>query len=261
MSRDWVERYLTLLGVDRAEPTLQTLQQITRAHLERVPFENVTSILRRAAAGDAPVPPLDPNAILASWERRQGGGVCFEVAEMVSGLLVGLGYRAHVVLASRDFIGTHQGVVVDLGERSYLVDVGNGAPFFEPIPLDAAFETRRSGLAYRFSVEGDVCTQERWVHGEWQPFFRYDLGVPDERVREAAYQRHHTPGQSWVVDRLRLITCSSEQVVVLERGELVRYTEGSKQARPISDPAVVAAEVFNLPGLPVAAALRALADR
>jgi arylamine N-acetyltransferase len=99
------------------------------------------------------------------------------------------------------------------------------------------------------------------VHGEWQPYFRYELGLADEGVREAAYQRHHTPGQSWVVDRLRLVTCSPDQVLALDRGELVRYTDGTKEARPVLDPAAVAARVFNWPGLPIQAALRALDDR
>jgi hypothetical protein len=40
--------------------------------------------------------------------------------------------------------------VVELHGRSYLADVSNGAPFFEPIPLDRTVEIRRFGLAYRF---------------------------------------------------------------------------------------------------------------
>jgi arylamine N-acetyltransferase len=255
---DWVGRYLALLGLEAAEPSAAALGAITRAHLATVPFENVTCILRRRAAGDGPVPPLDPEMQLAGWEQGRGGGVCFEIAEMVCRLLVGLGYRAHIALGWRAFLGSHQGVVVDLHDARYLVDLGNGSPFFEPIPLDRPFEVRRAGLTFRFHADPDAAFQERWIDGGWQTFCRYELSVPDEQVREAAYQRHHTPGQSWVVDSLRLICCKPDEVLSLRSGELVRYTAGGKHTSPVSDPARVTAEVFDLPGLPVAAALAAL---
>jgi N-hydroxyarylamine O-acetyltransferase len=261
VSPEWVERYLALLGLEVAEPSAAGLGAITRAHLARVPFENVTSILRRRAAGEGPVPPLDVEMQLAGWEQGRGGGVCFEIAEMVCRLLVDLGYRAHITLGWRGFFGSHQGVVVDLDEGRYLVDVGNGSPFFDPIPLDGWTEVLRAGLAFRFHAEGDAAFQERWIDGEWQSYCRYELGPTDEQVREAAYTRHHTPGQSWVVDSLRLICCTPDEVLSLRGGELVRYTAQGKQIRPVSDPARIAAEVFDLPDLPIAAALAALEAR
>lgn len=251
-------RYLELLRVEQSEPSLALLERLTAAHMATVPFSNVTCILRRRAAGEAPVPPLDPETVLAAWEQGRGGGVCFEMAEMVWRLLVGLGYPAHIALGWRGFLGSHQAVVVGVDGERYLVDVGNGSPFFEPIPLGRPFEVRRAGLAFRFRAEADAAFQERWIDGEWQTFCRYELGPPDEQLREAAYQRHHTPGESWVVDSLRLVRCLPDEVLSLRRSELVRYTPRGKETRPISDPVAVAAEVFDLPDLPVAAALRAL---
>src|SRR3712207_2804062 len=135
-SYEWLGRYVDLLGVDHPVPGLDALGRRTRAHLGAVPFENVTSIRRRRAARGRPVPPLDSEALLAGWEQKRSGGLCFEVAEMFSRLLVSLGYRAQVVLGFITFLGSHQAVLVELDGRRYLVDVGNGAPFFEPIPLD-----------------------------------------------------------------------------------------------------------------------------
>jgi arylamine N-acetyltransferase len=114
---------------------------------------------------------------LESSEHHRGGGVCFEVAEMFSRLLVALGYHAYLVLAQISFPGSHQAVVVELHGRSYLADVSNGAPFFEPIPLDRVVEIRRFGLAYRFRP-GEAAghwVQERLIQGTWELFCRYDL--------------------------------------------------------------------------------------
>jgi len=244
---------------------LEALGRLTRAHLTSVPFESVTSILRRRARPEGPVPPLDPDELLQGWEERRGGGLCFEIVEMFSRLLVALGYRAEPVLGFITFLGHHQAILVEIDGRRLLVD-GGGAPFFEPIPLDRVSEVRRAGLAYGFRPDeaAENCVQDRWIDGAWAPFCRYELQQPDPQTREAAYQRHHTPGQSWVVDNLRLIRCAEEEVYALRDGQLTHYTPDGKRTEQVTGKTAhmrVAAEVFGLPGLPIDQALEALAER
>ena len=260
----WIDRYLGLLGVEHAAPSLEALSRLRRAHVRAVMFENVTSTLRRRAHPTGPVPPIDPEALLETWEQGRGGGVCFELAEMFGGLLVGLGYRAHLVLGQITFLGSHQAVLVELDERRYLVDVGNGAPFFEPIPLEGTVEVRRAGLAYRFRPDevAGRWVQERLIAGLWEPFCRYELRPPDPAAGEAAYQRHHTLGEGWVVDDLRLVRCRDDEVYALRSGQLSHFTPAGKRSHPVSGASCVrlAAEVFGTPALPVESALRALAE-
>ena len=261
----WVDRYLAVLGVDPDAPSPGTLGELTRAHLLAVVFENVTSLLRRGSQPAGPVPPPDAEAMLGNWERRQGGGVCFEIAPMFGRLLGALGYRASLVMAQISFPGGHHAVRVDLDGGSYLVDVGCGAPLFEPIPLDRVVEVRRAGLAYRFrqGEADDEWVQDRWIDGAWAPFCRYDLRPPVEREREAAYQRHHTPGESWVVDRPRLVRCEADAVLSLNGEEFTRFTDGGKRAERIGDPgeyARLATEIFRLPALPILEGFRARSE-
>jgi N-hydroxyarylamine O-acetyltransferase len=264
-SREWVDRYLALLGIDHPGPSLEALTRLTHSHVRTILFTNVPAIHRRRAHPSGPVPPIDLDALLQSWEHYRGGGVCFEVAEMFSRLLVALGYHAHSVLAQISFPGSHQAVVVELDGRSYLADVSNGAPFFEPIPLDGTGEICRFGLAYRFRP-GEAAghwVQERVIQGTWQLFCRYDLRPPHSSECEAAYQRHHTPGESWVVDDLRLIQCREDAVFPLRNGRLTRFTAEGKDDEAITaaGAARIAAEVFGMPDLPVAAAVEALTER
>jgi N-hydroxyarylamine O-acetyltransferase len=264
-SRGWVTRYLALLGVVLEPPSHEALARLTRAHVGTVLFENVSSILRRQAHPTGPVPPVDPEVLLATWEQGRGGGVCFELVEMFSRLLVELGYRAHPVLGHMAFPGAHQAVLVQLDGRRYLADVGNGAPFFEPIPLEGEVEVRRAGLAYRFHRDeaSQQWIQDRLINGTWEPFCRYELGPPDPHERAAAYQRHHTPGESWVVDDLTLIRLREDEVWSLRRGQLTHFSSDGKWSEPASGGTCVrpAAEVFGMPNLPVAEALRALGLR
>jgi len=115
LPQDLVQRYLRMLGLTQEPPSLEALARLTRAHILAVPFENVSSILRARAGGGAPASPVDPETELDAWASQRGGGVCFEVADTFSRLLIALGYRAHPVLCESSFPGSHQAILVDLG--------------------------------------------------------------------------------------------------------------------------------------------------
>ena len=261
----WIDRYMTFLGVERAALSLDALSELTRAQLRAVTFENVTSLLRRAGTPTGPVPDLEFDALLRNWEEARGGGVCFEIAGMFGRLLDGLGYRVTPVLGQISFPGSHQALLVQLEDARYLVDVGNGAPIFAPIPLDAAVEVRHAGLAYRFRSgnKEESWIQDRWIAGAWEPFCRYDLRPTTADERRAAYQLHHAVGESWVVGEPRLIRCEENAVFLLRNGEFQRFTSEGRQSEPVGGEtrlAQLAAEVFRLPALPLANANRARAE-
>jgi len=261
----WVRRYLRLLQVEHRPASLESLARLTRAQLLTVPFENVTALLRARAHAGASPPPLDPEALLEGWEEGRGGGVCFELAPLFGRLLAALGYRVRPVLGAISFPGSHQALVVELGEVRLLVDVANGAPILEPVPLDRTVEIRRGGLGYRFrpGERDGEWMQERLIEGAWQPFCRYALGGCEPEEQEAAYRRHHLPGESWVTGSLRLIRCEEDRVLSLHDDELVHFTPAGKRAERVEGAAryrQLAAELFRLPGLPIVEGLRARSE-
>jgi arylamine N-acetyltransferase len=217
---DWVMQYLDLLQVEHAEPSLAALTRVTRAQVLGVPFENITSILRRAAQGDGAVGPLDAEATLRRWRRGEGGGVCFEVVAMFDRLLTGLGYLTYPVLARISFPGSHQANLVELDGERYLVDVGNGAPFLEPIPLHGQVEVRQAGLGWRFHADAAPDAPGQAVRGRALQDRRDDdvanawvreRDTPDAAARDVAHawvQERDIDGaaardvaQAWVQDR------------------------------------------------------------
>ena len=110
---------------------------------------------------------------------------------------------------------------------------------------------RYAGLAYRFhpGEQAEMWVQDRWIDEAWVPFCTYDLRAGDPVIRESAYQHHHTPGQSWVVDSLTLTRCDADEVWSLRNDELRHFTPDGKSERRIGEPeeyARLAAEVFNV---------------
>jgi arylamine N-acetyltransferase len=260
----WGARYVALLGVEHPAPTLEALRRLVRAQVLRVPFENATAVLRRREAGTGLVPPLDTEALLAAWESRAAGGVCFEHAEMFGRLLAVLGYDVTPIAGEISFPSSHQALMVRLGDARWLVDVGNGAPFFEPIPLDREHEIRRAGLSYRFRADPDdaeVWLQERGIDGRWSPFCRYRLRPQSEPDRAAAYQRHHRSGETWVTAALVLVRSGEDEVLAFRDGELTRFTAQGKTTERIEDLAAWERlpSLFGVPALPVLEAARAWA--
>jgi arylamine N-acetyltransferase len=257
----WLERYLRLLDLDRENPSLDALGRLCRAHVAGVPFENVTAILRRRQAGDAPAPPVDFDALLSAWEARGGGGVCVDSTPMFRRLLEALGYSVRPVLARISFPASHQASIVTLEGREYLADVANGAPFFDPVPIDEPTTRHHAGLGWRFHrPTADTLVQDREIDGAWTSFCYYTLTAATDADIEAAYQRHHTPGQSWVVGNLTMVRCFEDEVVRLRDDELVRYTASGASTQHVtpSDLPALVRDTFGLPALPVLAAVDAL---
>jgi arylamine N-acetyltransferase len=260
---DWVERYLRLLGLEREPPSLPALARLVRAQVLTVPFENVTAILRRARAGEGPVPPVDTDAMLDAWEARGGGGVCFDATPTFQRLLRELGYTLRPSTALISFPGSHQASVVEIDGAEYMVDAANGAPFLEPIPLDRETTLNAAGLSWRFRRESDdVFVQDRLIDGEWRPFCQYTLSPVDPAAQEAAYQRHQLAGETWVVGNLTLVRSTSDEVYRLRDDQLAHYSADGVRTETIAEEDLprVAAEVFGLPALPVAAAYAALKE-
>lgn len=258
----WVDRYLAFLGVEREPPGRAALGRLVRAQGQRVVFENVTAILRRKRTGEGPVPPPDPEELLAAWEAGRGGGVCFDLAPMFRRLLAGLGYDVRPILAQISFPGSHHATLVELDGGTYLVDVGGGAPLWQPFRLDETVEIEHVGLGYRVRPdEPGVHVQERALDGSWQVHCRYDLRPASPAERDAAYQRHQLAGETWVVGNLTMVRCTPAGVVRLRDDELVSYTADGKRVEKLNDAASferAASDVFGLPGLAVGEALAAL---
>jgi arylamine N-acetyltransferase len=181
---------------------------------------------------------------------------------MASELLSALGYDVCVVIGEIAFRG-HQAIIVSLEGRRYLLDLGNGAPLFEPIPLDQPYETECAGLRYRFSRDEDAGQhlQERWISGAWEPFARYDLTPAFPGERASSYQRHHSlPPTGFVMGSFTLVRCLPDEVLQLRDHTFTHHTASGKTSREVhglADFEALIHETFGLPLFPVEQSLEA----
>lgn len=129
-----VSRYLRVLGISRKPPSMAALSELVQAHLTRVPFENVSKLLRRKHLGLTGLPGIA--LFLDGIERHHLGGTCYSNNYHLHALLRTLGYEARLCGADMRDPDVHVVIGVSVDGRDHLVDVGYGAPFRQPMPLD-----------------------------------------------------------------------------------------------------------------------------
>lgn len=176
MSAPWtvdVDRYLDRLGLDRPEATdLAALAALQRAHLVRVPFENLDIVFAGGVAHDR------RRAFDKIVSGR--GGWCFEVNGAFGLLLDALGYDvrllgAAVLLGGPTTVIEHLLLEVSGGDGDldpHLVDVGFGDSFTVPVPLNQ-----------RGPLDGGSATFELLASPQGTTLAEHVDGVPEARLR------------------------------------------------------------------------------
>jgi N-hydroxyarylamine O-acetyltransferase len=153
-----IEKYLDRIGLAvPLDADVRTLALLQQAHLDAVPFENLSIHL------DEPIV-LTVDALVDKIVSRRRGGFCYELNGAFGALLAGLGFRV-TLMAARVSDGKggwgppydHLALRVDLDEP-WLVDVGFGTFSRQPLRLMARDE--QSDPAGRFLLvdadHGDI---------------------------------------------------------------------------------------------------------
>jgi N-hydroxyarylamine O-acetyltransferase len=190
-------RYFKRLGLsqDRIDqsPTLAMLQAICEAHLENIPFENLSQ------HGLSEPASVNVDQIANKILGRHRGGFCFELNGLLAELLTELGYKLVRVIAhvykNGGYIedATHLFLMVTVAdpkrnneEAKFLVDVGMGEPPIHPLRYDFdAPQCTPEGMVSRFvKIGGDVALE--WLDiqsGNFVP--RYKFKAEDASIEGA----------------------------------------------------------------------------
>jgi N-hydroxyarylamine O-acetyltransferase len=175
-SRVDVDAYLARIGYRGSrDPTAATLRALHRAHMERVPFENLDIHAGRPIV-------LEEEALFDKIVRRRRGGFCYELNGLFSALLREMGFRvARLSAGVLNDDGTfgpdfdHMILRVDLGDR-WLADVGFGDSFREPLRLDVRDHQVRDGRPYRVLHDGAAGMMvAHWNRASAPPGYAFDF--------------------------------------------------------------------------------------
>ncbi len=231
-----VSAYLERINYHSAlEPTGETLRALQRAHLLSVPFENLDIALGRRIV-------LDETLLFDKIVNRRRGGFCYELNGLFAALLRELGFDVHRLSArvanSNGGFGIefdHMALLVQLEER-WLVDVGFGDAFRDPLRLDQRGEQAQREGVYRVADADDHLTYVRFNDGVWMPQYIFTLQSYTLADFADGCHYHQTSPQSSFTQRRVCSRATPDGRVTLSDEKLVITSNGARQERTLNDP-------------------------
>ena len=231
-----IESYLKRINYNGPlTPNAETLRDLQVAHLLNVPFENLS-----IHSGEPIV--LNDDALFTKIVEKRRGGFCYELNGLFAALLRALGFRVSMLAAgvcnSEGEFGPefdHMTLMVTLDQR-WLVDVGFGESFMEPLLLDERGEQVQANGIFQIVETGEHLLLRR-LTDDWKPLYRFTL-QPHEyadydemcRYHQTSPESHFTKGRICslatrggriTISNMRLITTS----ISGERNERELHTD------------------------------------
>lgn len=123
-------------GIKPEAPTPMLLESVVCA-FARIPYENITKIIKRAESGSAEKARRYPDEVVRDHIAWGAGGTCFSLTYALRHLLRGLGWQAECILADRKYgQDTHCALLVWIDGAPHLLDPGY--LLLRPVPLAEA---------------------------------------------------------------------------------------------------------------------------
>ena len=220
-------------------PDAETLRQLQLAHLRAVPFENLS-----IHSGEPIV--LEDQALFEKVVGRRRGGFCYELNGLFASLLRELGYDVVKLSArvanDRGEFGPefdHMTLLVtapDAPETRWLVDVGFGDSFNEPLLLDSREPQTQGARAYRIDTdEDDLVLMQSEGEGDWKSQYRFTL-EPHEYADYVEMCRYHQTSPQSHFTKARVCTrATPDGRITLSELRFITTTKGERQERLLDD--------------------------
>lgn len=228
-----IQSYLDRIGYQGSlDPIAETLRALQVAHLQSVPFENLSIHSAHPIV-------LDEEALFEKVVTRRRGGFCYELNGLFATLLRALGFQVDLLSAGvrrmkggfgPDF--DHLTLAVRLAEP-WLVDVGFGDSFREPLLLEERREQAQGDQAYRLDEDSDhlVLMQRQGAAGSWERQYRFSLRPHGLGEYEEMCRYHQTSPESHFTQKRVCTLATPDGRVTLSDLRLITTRNGVRQER------------------------------
>ena len=230
-------------------PRTMTLRALHRHHMLAVPFENLDIGLGREIV-------LDPDRFVKKIVQHRRGGFCYELNGAFAFLLMGLGFSVKLLsvrVADRKGALSHEfdhlALYVDAGAarsqeacrmpglvpRGWLVDVGFGDNFLEPLRFANGLEQQDAAGRFRLVHERERWRLERRDDaGEWR--VQYDFLLKPRRLSEFADMcRYHQTSRDSHFTRNRICSLATPNGRITVSGmRLIVRANGARQEQVLT---------------------------
>jgi arylamine N-acetyltransferase len=231
---DVVDDFLRLVREYPKRPDLVGLTRLAKA-FHRLPYENLTKIIRYHEA-KAPTARLRmPDVVLADHVDLGTGGTCFSLTYFFQQILLGVGFDVYPVLCDRSYgPNTHCAVVVRLEDGDYLVDPGYLME--APLLLPPHGQSIQDGRLTRMTLVRLGDTSQLILATERNGKSRIRYRFKDAPVSSEDFLRRWMESFDWAMMRHICISRHMDEKQVFMRDGVMRCDTGrGKDQRSIKD--------------------------
>ena len=231
-----VTSYLKRINYDGFKfPDYKSLQDLQIHHLLTVPFENLSIHNKEPIV-------LEEDLLYKKIVLRRRGGFCYELKGLFAALLRDLGYNVSMLSAGvmndkgefgPDF--DHMTLMVLL-EDKWLVDVGFGDSFRQPLLIENRDEQSQGDRSYQIIEEGNyLVLKEKTIDKDWRSQYRFTLNPCklDDYIVMCNY--HQTSPESNFTQRKICSVAKPDGRVTLSNMRLIVTKGIDRQERVLSD--------------------------
>ena len=214
--------------------TAEVLCGLHYAHLITVPFENLDIRLGKPIL-------LNEDQLFDKIVTQRRGGFCYELNGLFAALLQELGFKVDLLSARVCKNGDcgpeydHLTLRVRL-EKDWLVDVGFGDSFLEPLRLFETGEQVQSGIVYRVGRgSSDWALLSMDEPGKWRCSYRFSLHPRQLSDFKAMCHYHQTSPKSSFTQKRLCTRATPEGRITLSDRRLILTTNDHRREKTLVD--------------------------
>ena len=214
-------------------PSAETLRNLQVAHLLSVPFENLSIHTHEPIV-------LNDEALFNKIVERRRGGFCYECNGLFAALLRALGFDVSMLSAEVAKAGggfsqpfDHMTLMVKL-EETWLVDVGFGDSFLEPLKMGNSTEQIQGPESFRIVAEDEYLVVQRQYDHEWKKEYRFTLQPYKYSDFEEMCRYHQTSPQSHFTQKRICSLATSDGRITLSDMRFIVTSDGVREERALS---------------------------
>ncbi|MFA6979108.1 MAG: arylamine N-acetyltransferase [Ignavibacteriaceae bacterium] len=226
-------------------PTIESLRELQLAHLRTIPFENLSIHKKEPII-------LKEEVLFDKLILKGRGGFCYELNGLFATLLRELGFNVLMLSGGvakpnggfgPDF--DHMTLMVLLEER-WLVDVGFGDSFEQPLLIDERDAQLQGEQAYRIDEEGNyLILNGSNKENVWKPHYRFSLNPYELTDFEEMCNYHQTSPESIFTRRRICSLAKPDGRITLSDMRLIETLGGERRERVLMNEEEYAAILKN----------------
>jgi len=158
--------FLNDIGINNIEQNLSFIQTLIESVLANLPFQNYKMIER--GFGHIPTEKNIKADMLSL-----NGGTCATMNIFIGAILYRIGFDVALINGSMSVINDHIALILNYNNERYIIDVGDGQPYFQPFPINKEIVVKHPFRTYRTVITDNKLRIDFLINEEWKKDVEY----------------------------------------------------------------------------------------